>query len=92
MKPLWLALKFQGQMDRPGSANAWVSLGDHGVDESGWPLVTPSAAGEAEFDGYIDRLHDELEEIRKRGHRKFRDIKRAWSERSGGSSHNTLGS
>ena len=82
MKPVMLKLKFEGHPDFPGGASAWITLGDHSIDEDGRDLVTPSAAGEAEFDGYIDHLHAELEELRKRGRRRFRDIKRKWAERA----------
>jgi hypothetical protein len=75
-----LKLKFEAHPDFPGDAHAWISLEDHSRDENGWPLITPSAAGEAELDGYIDHLHAELEELRKRGQRRFREIKRKWAE------------
>ena len=85
MKPFMLKLKFEGQSDFPGIAYAWITLGNHSLDEKGWPLVAPSAAGEIEFDGQIDHLHAELEELRKQGRRRFRSIKRKRAERASSS-------
>lgn len=65
-----LKLRFL-ESERPGLSQAWVCLGDHSVARDGTVLVSPSCAGSAELDCWIDQLKSELEEIRKQGKEKF---------------------
>ena len=46
----------------------------YGSDESGLIYITPECVSIPELDSEIDRLKEELEEIRKRGRREFTKI------------------
>ena len=58
--------------DLPGHAIAHVMVKTFGRrEENGAPLITPECVNLRELEHYIDALHEELEEIRKAGKRKF---------------------
>ncbi len=56
----------------PGHANANVMVKwSTRREESGPPLISPDCVSLRELEHEIDRLHEELEEIRKAGKRRF---------------------
>jgi hypothetical protein len=59
---------------------AQIYVKTHSSSEDRLLLITPVCASAGELDGQIDRLHAELEEIRKTGHRKFIAAERANQE------------
>lgn len=78
MPTLSLDLKFVAYDDEPGLAIAQVVVKEWTEDKAGQPAITPEAAGPSELDGYIDTLKEELEQIRKKGHRKFAEQHERW--------------
>lgn len=77
-----LDLMFLASDDHPGMAIAQVMVKTHtSRSEPPYkdaPLITPQAMGPAEIDYEIDRLQNELEQIRKKAHRKFKSQHERW--------------
>lgn len=67
----------------PGRATAHVGLRFFSTKDDGVPLISQDCASAQELDEVIDRLKDELEQIRKEGRARFADHKRReqrWKE------------
>ncbi|MCK4620676.1 MAG: hypothetical protein KAT62_00535 [Desulfuromonadales bacterium] len=56
----------------PGTQQARILLKNHPRDENGNIPITPNCCGMAELEMAIDRLHAELEAIKKEAKRRFR--------------------
>ena len=61
----------EGDISAP-SVRVYVKA--YGSDERGLIFLTPECVSSTELDAEIDRLKEELEEIRKRGRREFTKI------------------
>ena len=80
MKPQAFTLDFRANDDCVGIASAQVAVMHSTQNDKGMPVLLMKAAGPSELDAYIDVLQKELEEIRKRGHRKFEQQKQRWHD------------
>ena len=77
-----LDLIFLASDDHPGVAIAQVMVKTHTHRSEppykNVPLITPQTMGPDELDYEIKRLQSELEQIRKKGHRKFKSQHERW--------------
>lgn len=52
-------------------SNAQVMIGAYSTTENGKPLITPEAMSFSEFEGYVNRLHQDLDELLEQARRQF---------------------
>ena len=52
-------------------AVAQIYIKNSSRDEGGPACITPHCVTVQEFDSHVDRLHEELESLRRRGHARF---------------------
>lgn len=69
-----------GEKSNATIQTAQIYVKTHTSSEDRLLLITPVCASSGELDEQVDRLHAELEEIRKTGHRKFTAAERANQE------------
>jgi len=60
--------------DLPGPPRAHISVKSHTRDESGLIFITPECVTFEELDSQINRLQQELENIRKQAKEEFRSL------------------
>ena len=77
MNPYLLKLKFEKPNVRSTDGNSWIVPGKYTMDADGWPLLTPHCGTLVEIEWHIDRMHTELEEVRKQARQKYAAAKAA---------------